>query len=639
MRSRQYRIFAADFETTVYEGQDHTEVWAAALVEINTEDVFVTNSISDFFSLVFDLMKKSNLKLYFHNLKFDGSFILDYFIRDLRFHQAYYLTDPLDPYSAVWHKDKHMQNGDFKYLISDMGQWYMIQLKLHGHVLQIVDSFKLMPFSLSSIGKSFETKHRKTSIEYTGYRQAGGVITDQERDYIANDVLVLKEAMETMFAEGHDKLTIGACCLQEFKGLTGFYDFGQMYPDMKKWKLDKEIYGAPDADAYIRKAYRGGWCYLARGKENRVFKNGITLDVNSLYPSVMVSDDPSHVYPYGDPVFWSGDYIPDQARKPGRYFYIRVRTRFELKPGMLPTLQIKNMSWYARNEYLETSAIRVNGVEYERATIGDRVIDSRPTVTLTCTDWKLLQEHYYLFDTEILDGCWFYAKPGVFDCYIDKYRKIKMESKGARRTLAKLYLNNLYGKLATGDNSSYKIAYEKEDGSLGFYTISESGKQVVYIPAGAAVTAYARKFTIDAAQANYYGPDKPGFIYADTDSIHCDLPVEKIKGVKLDDVNFLCWKHEASWKRGLFLRQKTYIEETEDGANVTACGMGVRCKELISNCINGTDPQPRNEAERDFCESFTKLEDFRIGLKVPSNLKQKRIPGGVVLMEDEFCIR
>lgn len=638
MRNRQYRIFAADFETTVYEGQDHTEVWAAALVEINTEDVFVTNSINDLFSLVFDLMKKSNIKLYFHNLKFDGSFILDYFIRQCLFHQAYYLTDPLDPYSAVWHKDKNMQNGDFKYLISDMGQWYMIQLKLHGHMLQIVDSFKLLPFSLSNIGKSFETKHQKTSIEYTGYREAGGVIAPEEQDYIANDVLVLKEALEIMFSEGHDKLTIGACCLQEFRQLTGFYDFGEMYPDLKKCLLDKEIYGSPDADAYIRKAYRGGWCYLVRGKENHVYKNGITLDVNSLYPSVM-SGESGNVYPYGNPFFWSGDYIPDQARKKGRYYYIRVRTRFELKPGMLPTLQIKNMSWYARNEYLETSAIRIKGVEYDRATIGDKVIDSRPTLTLTCTDWQLLQEHYYLFDTEILDGCWFFARAGVFDVYIDKYRKIKMESKGAMRTLAKLYLNNLYGKLATGDNSSYKIAYEKEDGSLGFYTIAEAGKKVVYIAAGAAVTAYARAFTIQAAQSNFYGRDKPGFIYADTDSIHCDLPIEKVKGVKLDDVNFLCWKHEASWKRGLFLRQKTYIEETDDGANVTACGMGVRCKELISNCINGTDPEPRNEAEREFCENFTKLEDFRIGLKVPSNLKQKRIPGGVVLMEDEFCIR
>lgn len=638
MRSREYRIFAGDFETTVYEGQDHTEVWAAALVEIHTEDVFVTNSIEDFFDLLFDLLKKSNLKVYFHNLKFDGSFILDHFIRFRQFHQAYYLTDPMDPYSAVWHKDKLMQNGDFKYLISDMGQWYMIQLKLHGHVLQIVDSFKLLPFSLSSVGKSFETKHRKTSIEYTGFRQAGGVISPEEQDYIGNDVLVLKEALEIMFSEGHNKLTIGACCLQEFKDLTGFYDFGQMYPDMKKLQLDKEIYGSGDADAYIRKAYRGGWCYLVKGKENHVYKNGITLDVNSLYPSVM-SGESGNVYPYGDPVFWSGDYIPDQARKKGRYYYLRVRTRFELKPGMLPTLQIKNMSWYARNEYLETSAIKVKGVEYDRVTIGDKVIDSRPTLTLTCTDWQLMQEHYYLFDTEILDGCWFYAKAGVFDCYIEKYRKIKMESTGPRRTLSKLYLNNLYGRLCTGDNSSFKIAYEKEDGSIGFYTIDEHNKKTVYIPAGAAVTAYARKFTIDAAQANYYGPDKPGTIYSDTDSIHLDLPIEKIKGVKLDDVNFLCWKHESSWKRGLFLRQKTYIEETDDGANVTACGMGVRCKELISNCINGTDPKPRNEAEREFCESFTRLEDFRIGLKVPSNLKQKRIPGGVVLMEDEFCIR
>ena len=142
---------------------------------------------------------------------------------------------------------------------------------------------------------------------------------------------------------------------------------------------------------------------------------------------------------------------------------------------MLPTLQIKNVSWYARNEYLETSAIRIHGQEVDQARIGDRVIDSRPTITLTCTDWELFQEHYYLFDTEILDGCYFAASAGVFDLYIDKYRKIKMEAKGAKRTLAKLYLNNLYGKLATGDNSSFKVAYEKEDGTIGFYTVAEDG--------------------------------------------------------------------------------------------------------------------------------------------------------------------
>ena len=38
-------MFCADFETTVYSGQDHTEGWAAALVEMGTEDVKIFHSI------------------------------------------------------------------------------------------------------------------------------------------------------------------------------------------------------------------------------------------------------------------------------------------------------------------------------------------------------------------------------------------------------------------------------------------------------------------------------------------------------------------------------------------------------------------------------------------------------------------
>ena len=70
--------------------------------------------------------------------------------------------------------------------------------------------------------------------------------------------------------------------------------------------------------------------------------------------------------------------------------------------------------------------------------------DTRITMTLTQTDYELLKEHYELVDFEILDGCWFYAYKGVFDVYIDKYKKIKLESTGAKRELAKLFLNNLY---------------------------------------------------------------------------------------------------------------------------------------------------------------------------------------------------
>lgn len=39
MRIKKYTYFVADFETTVFDNQDFTEVWAAAIVELGTEEI------------------------------------------------------------------------------------------------------------------------------------------------------------------------------------------------------------------------------------------------------------------------------------------------------------------------------------------------------------------------------------------------------------------------------------------------------------------------------------------------------------------------------------------------------------------------------------------------------------------------
>lgn len=57
-------------------------------------------------------------------------------------------------------------------------------------------------------------------MEYKGYRYAGCEITPAEQEYIANDVLVVAEALQMMMERGHDKTTIGGCCLAEFKNST-----------------------------------------------------------------------------------------------------------------------------------------------------------------------------------------------------------------------------------------------------------------------------------------------------------------------------------------------------------------------------------------------------------------------------------
>ena len=84
----EYDVYIGDFETTVYENQQYTEVWASAVVKTYTEDVHIFNSIHDTFKYYYELTKTKNIIVYYHNLRFDGQFIMDYLIRVMRLKQA-----------------------------------------------------------------------------------------------------------------------------------------------------------------------------------------------------------------------------------------------------------------------------------------------------------------------------------------------------------------------------------------------------------------------------------------------------------------------------------------------------------------------------------------------------------------------
>ena len=661
--NRKTRTFMCDFETTVYDNQESTEVWASALVELYTENVIILHSIEETYEYFKSL--DCNITMYYHNLKFDGAFWLSYLLVDLGFKQA--LVNNSDKELDVsWKYEKDMENHEVKFVVSDKGQWYQITFKENDHYFIIKDSLKLLPFSVKKIGKDFGTKHKKLEMEYKGYRYAGCKITEEEKKYIANDVLVVKEALENMFNDGHNRLTIGACCLSEFKEMHKYGDLNYMkyedvYPDLESIPLSEE-YGSTNVDAYIRKSYKGGLCYLVKGKENKIKRNGLTADVNSLYPSMMHSES-GNKYPIGKPKFWSGNYIPDLALKEHTYYFVRIKTRFYLKDGYLPFIQIKGNPLYIGTEALESSDVYdVKTGEYYTHYMNPfthKMSDTRVELTLTQTDYELLKEHYELVDFEILDGCFFYTACGLFDEYINKYKEMKLNSTGAKRAEAKLFLNNLYGKMASSSDSSFKIAYIKDDGVLAFIPITERKKKTGYIAIGSAITSYARNFTIRAAQENFHGVNKRGFIYADTDSIHCDLKPEELKGVKIHDKNFCCWKLESTWDVGYFTRQKTYIEHVieEDLKpiekpyyNIKCAGMSQKCKDLfdlsMSNTLKKEDKIKYNKEEQDFL--FNKetgepikrtITDFKNGLKIPGKLLPKRIKGGIILKDTYYEMR
>lgn len=650
--SGKKRILSCDFETTVYEGQTNTEVWASAVVELFTEDVKIFHSIDDTFN--YFLALDCDLICYYHNLKFDGAFWLDFLIKKLKYKQAFEnLVE--DGSQGIWSRNWEMDNKSFKYMIAEQGQWYSITIKANGHIIELRDSLKLLPFKVSEIGKGFKTKHQKLDMEYKGYRYAGCEITEKEKEYIANDVLVVKEALEFMYSEGHNLLTIGSCCMQEFKKSYDKDDYDKLFPNLQVVELDEKIFGSSNCDKYIRRSYKGGWCYLVKGKENKVYHNGTTADVNSLYPSMMHSESGNR-YPIGQPRFWQGDYVPTVALANDKYYFVRIKTRFYLKENKLPFIQIKNSYMYKGTEALTTSDYLnpKDGKYYSHYRDTKGVLhDTAVTLTLTMTDFELLKEHYNLVDFEILDGCYFEARTGLFDEYIDKWKEVKIKSKGAMRQLAKLFLNNLYGKFASSDDSSFKKAFEREDGVIGFVGIEAHDKKVGYIPIGSAITSYARNFTIRAAQKNYHGLDKAGFIYADTDSIHCDLPPDKIEGIKVHDKNFCCWKLESCWDTAIFARQKTYIEHVthadlepieEPYYDVKCAGMPDTCKDLFIASVVGMTKEQEKKWGDDYKEFVInnpmELTDFKVGLEIPfGKLRPKRIDGGVLLVETSYKMR
>ena len=576
------RKFTADFETNVNE-QD-CRVWAWAICEIGKPEHFVYgNSIDGFINWCAN--KKYNYTVYFHNLKFDGEYIFNYLLKN-----GYVLI-----------KDKkERKDKTFTCLISGMGHFYSIEIYFtvgnhRVNKVTIYDSLKILNMSVDVIAKQFDLPINKLKIDYKEFREIGHELTCEEVDYIRNDVEIMSRALDIMFKLGLTKMTIGSCALHNYKDTIK--NFRIYYPELPV-----------ELDMDMRKSYKGGFTYLNPLYKEKEVSNGIVLDVNSLYPSVM-----KNAYlPFGKPIYFTGEY---------EYSYLyplyiqRLSCSFELKEGKIPTIQLRNNPSYNPSEYLTSSN-------------GDII-----TLTLTNVDLKLFLENYNVkFPT--YDGGWkFKQTKGLFDKYITIWSNNKIEAKKngnkALYMVSKLMLNSLYGKFAKKPMNRSKYPYINKDGKVS-YTLGdvEEGKGL-YIPIGAFITSYAREKTIRTSQAirdytlKTYGKDY--YIYSDTDSIHMlELPEEELKSfVDIDDFILGYWKLESKFKRGKFLRQKCYIEQDyEDKINVTVAGLPKKLGKYVT------------------------FDNFKVGFSllasdtsIEHKLTYKHVDGGVMLVETDFTIK
>jgi len=574
--------YTADFETTTEEND--CRVWAYAICEIGDPDNFTYgNSLDDFMEWCADA--SSNDVLYFHNLKFDGEYIIHWLLT----HGFTHIVDK---------KDRCEKS--FTTLITDMGQFYSIEvyfeIKKNRRVnkVKFLDSLKILNFSVDQIAKDFNLPIRKLKLDYKKKREVGHELTEHEIDYIRNDVEIMSRALEIMFNEGLTKMTIGSDALADFKDMCP--SFNSLFPVLPN-EIDKDI----------RASYKGGFTFLNPLYKGKQTGSGIVFDVNSMYPARMVYD----ILPYGQPIFFEGKYEHD----PSHPLYVQqLSCNFELKKGKVPSIQIKHNSLFVANEYVTSSD------------------HCEVTLTLTSVDLKLFFENYNVTDITWHSGWKFKAINGIFTEYINKWTEKKIQAKkdgnSALYRISKLMLNSTYGKFGLNGNCRKKQPY-LEDGIVKYHIGALEQRKTIYIPIATFITSYARAYIIHSWQKiTDYSLRKYGFdavVYADTDSLHCLLSPEDVEELKetleIDDYKLGAWKLESSFLKGKYLRQKCYIELGDDGLNVTVAGMPKRLAKYIN------------------------FDNFKIGFTTEGmnidnpKLTYKHVDGGVLLVETDFSIK
>lgn len=592
--------YAIDLETTTQADDCHIWAWSGYDIYGDCSEWGTT------FDGILEYIYQRSGTFYFHNLRFDGEFmVIQLLANGWKWIDVEAEEDKMKK-AGIRKARYQLQDHEFSTLISADRKWYAINIACKYGTNKILDSFKIIPSSISKIAKDFGLKEKKGEIDYNLPRPLGYVPASEEIEYVLNDTIIQGKALKVLLDSGLKKMTAGANALHNLKTeFIGLEKFNELFPDLSYY------------DEVLRKAYKGGWTYLNPRFKNRGVGPGIVIDANSMYPYVMHTN----YYPYGEPKYYNGKYRYDKSYP----LYIQeISCNFEIKPEKLPTIQIKGSGYFTETEYLESSYNEELGV------------DVLTTLTLTNVDLKLFLEHYNVTNLVYIRGWKFHAKKDIFtkfvDYWYDKKREASETGNKVLRILVKLILNSCYGKFATRIQVSSSRPVLTEDGSLALYKQPKRTRQPVYLPVGIWVTSYARNKIIRAAQSVYHR-----FIYADTDSLHLlgsDFPPE----LEIDNFKLGAWKHESTFIQARFLRQKCYFE----------CEVSNDLRTNVQH-IFSLYPHPVPSflykakitvaGMPDEAKQGLTFDKFWYGYCAPGKKKPLHVPGGVILVDTTYTLK
>lgn len=571
--------FASDFETTT--DPLACRVWAWQCRNIDTDEVYQGTDIRTFVDNAPDGLH------YFHNLGFDAAFIMDVLVRV--YGQKYVELDQSPEGKA--RGDHELRDGQFTGLISEKGAHYSFTFNNAQGEVRIQDSLKKVPGTLAVLGLAYGAEVKKGSIDYDAPRPEGYEPTKEEWEYLDNDTAILAHVLRAVISEGYTSMTIGGDCFRDWKKTLHAKYGAENGNNTTKTFRDLCPVMDYDTEMDLRKAYRGGWTFVNPEIQGKVLtQGGVVYDVNSMYPAVQVQE----VFPVGMPYRLA----PDE--KAPRSYPLEIRGKvvtYSLRKGGIPSIP-KNAESFGSNGYsFEADEVELWG---------------------TGQEWELWEKMYDM-DVECdLGGYAFMAMSGdeLFGDYIRHYMEIKATAKGSKRLLAKLSLNNLWGRLGQHPMRGKRFPEILSDGNPVTLTCGPiEWSEPVYTAIAIFTTAYARIRIVTAAYEN-----RDRFCYADTDSLHL-TGFEPPVGITVHDSDLGAWAHEGTWSEGVYARAKAYVERMTEESDACIVDEATGLQN-IQVAMAGLPAAAR--------EGLTP-ESVRDGQEFDGKLARRRVVGGIVL--------
>ena len=537
---------------------NRTDICFGCLCNIKTDKLFVINSVDD---IIGTIMSNKIRNIYIQDFSYVASYLYYYLIsNNIKYND-----------SNKFNFDGRMAYTAFS---SEGGAMYYIKLFFKDGQ-QFCCEFKSSRNKSMSLLRDLQTSFN-IDIDYK-IKDDDNTLQLSSCDDLSEDTMentcaravALAHVMKKLLSSGNTKLTIGSDAMRQWQKLDGMH-----FPSMPR--IDDEL------DSKFRLAYRGGFTWLNTIFKNKELGHGYVMDVNSLYPFVMRSfplpcGEPHHTYEVPSNTLYIAHVIIYSAT---------------LKKGGIPC--ISNMN---RCDGSKGSVISNEYLEY---------IDNME-VWLTNFDLELVMINYNVEITPI-EYYYFDKVEGCFNNFIDTNYEVKKTSRGAKRQIAKLNLDSLYGRfgIKIGRHKTIPII---EDGVLKFVN-SEVLKDntIRYLPMAIFITSIARYLIIRTALEII---DR--VVYIDTDGIHIvgdDIPDVFDIGNELGE-----WKIEAEFNRAKYIGLKTYIHDEVNGETVVK--------------MSGAPEEVRKNINWD---------NFKTGTTVPGKIMMRSIPGGYVRYKTKYKI-